>query len=93
MEEEKKAEEVKTVDFTKVPVENVDESISEIDLSKQIGNQIYAQSKDIGESELARKIYKEGVVDITKENSESIGKFTKDFFYPIRTAIEKLIKF
>ena len=57
--------EVKNVDFTKVPVVNVDDSITEVDLSKQIGNQIYSNSKDIGEAELAKKIYKEGAVDLS----------------------------
>jgi hypothetical protein len=83
----------KKVDFTKVAVENIEGKVEYIDYSKQIGNVIYSQTKELGEVELARDIYKNGIVNLTKEQCDTVMKYFGDQPYFIKHAFEMAMKF
>lgn len=97
---EKKAEEKKVVDFTGVEIENIDGSKEKVCLVeegkdvvvgiivKQFANTVYSQSKDIGEVELARTIYKTGKAEMDKSQASALKKYAENFPYVLRTAIE-----
>jgi len=89
----KEIKEVRLVDFSSIMVEDIEGKLQKSDLSMVLGNMIYSQSKDIGEAELARDIYKNGRVEISKEQSEVIKKFSESFTFPAKSAIEKAVKF
>ena len=57
------------VNLSKVAVKGIDGTAKEIDFSKEIGNAIYNTTKDIGELDLAREIYHNGNVELTKEQA------------------------
>ena len=95
--DKKEKEELKAIDFTKAEVENIDGSKSKIFvdgdgeigiLVKQFANVIYSQSKELGEVEVAREIYKTGQSKVTKEQAVALKKYAENYPYILRTAIE-----
>lgn len=78
------------VDFRKIQVENIEGKLQDLDLSKQLGNAIYNQTKDLGEVEMARSMYNEGEVDLKKEQIEAIKGYLKEYPIIMRNAIEKM---
>lgn len=60
------------IDFRKIPVLKIDGAKEPTDLSKPVGNLIFDQTGDIGEMDLAKKIYYDGEVDLSPEQVESI---------------------
>lgn len=82
----------KVVDFGNIEVENIESKIEKVDFSKQLGNIIYSQSKDLGEVELAREIYNSGRVVIGREKADIILKYTEGFPYPVREAFKKAVE-
>lgn len=99
MESKKDNEELKTVDLTVVEVEVIDGTKEKLCLVekgkatvvgmviKQFANAIYSQSKDLGEVEIARKLYKEGKAEMTKQQAESIKKYMENFPYILSAPI------
>ena len=79
-------------DLRKVQVENIEGKFDTVDVSKQLGNAIYNQSRDLGEVELAREMYKTGEIEATEENKKIIGKYIAEFPYIFRAAIEKVFE-
>lgn len=100
METEKECKELKLVDLTKSEVENINgdkEKLCIVEegkepqigfVVKQFANTIYSQSKDLGEVEIARLLYKTGKAEMTKTQAEAIKGYVKDYPYILRTAIE-----
>lgn len=77
------------VDFRKIKAEHVDGSIVEIDLSKELANLIYSQTKECGEALFAQELYKLGEIEMTEENVATVRKYYKEFFYFAQAAIDK----
>lgn len=100
METKKECEELKVVDFTGVEIECIDGSKEKLCLVeegkdvvvgvivKQFANTVYSQSKDIGEVELARAIYKTGKAEMDKSQASALKKYAENYPYIFRTAIE-----
>ena len=95
--DKKEKEELKAIDFSKAEIANVDGSKSKIFvdgdgeigiLVKQFANVIYSQSKELGEVEVAREIYKTGQSKVTKEQAVALKKYAENYPYILRTAIE-----
>lgn len=81
------------VDFRTIEVENIKGEIDTVDLSKELGNVIYNQSKELGEVELAREMYKNGFVELaTIEHIEAIDKYISFFPYFITTPVHKILE-
>jgi hypothetical protein len=80
---------MKKVDFRKIKAEQVDGSIVEIDLSKELANLIYSQTKECGEAMFAQELYKNGEVELTEQNAATVRKYYKEFFYFAQAAMDK----
>lgn len=78
--------------FKELEVENIDGSIEKVDLSKVIGNTIYGTAKTLEEAELARNIWKEGEVELSKEDVEIVKKSCENFIYCVKQAILKQVE-
>ena len=63
------------IDFRKIEVVLLDGTKNQIDVSKLLGNSIFNNTPDLGELEIARDIYKNGEVDLTPEQAESVKKY------------------
>lgn len=61
--------EMKTVDFRKVTLRDVEGKCIEADISKWIGNYLYENTADIAEMDFAKKLYYEGEVELTEEKA------------------------
>lgn len=67
------------IDFRKIEVTDIEGNKSTIDVSQKFANAVYQNTGDIGELEIARKIYLNGVVDLTPEQAESLKKYAELF--------------
>lgn len=67
------------IDFRKIEVIDIEGNKSTIDVSQKFANAIYQNTGDIGELEIAREMYNNGVVDLTTEQAESFKKYAELF--------------
>lgn len=79
---------MRKVDFRHIRVEDIEGNPVDTDLSKPLGNAIYNQCHDIGEAELARRIYLHGEAELDAAATETIRRHTAQWPYILRTAIE-----
>ena len=82
---------MKTVDFRKIEVENIEGGKDYADVSKQLGNQMYMQGTNIEECELGRDIYHNGEVVMGDRQVEMVRKFITVWAYVMRTAVENAL--
>lgn len=67
------------IDFRKIELVDLEGNKSAIDVSKSFGNAIFQNTGDLGEFNLAQDIHREGEVDISPEQAESLKKYTQLF--------------
>lgn len=67
------------IDFRKIEVTDIEGNKSTIDVSQKFANAVYQNTGDIGELEIAREIYLNGVVDLTPEQAEPLKKYAELF--------------
>ena len=80
------------VDFRKVTTRALDGTEQEWDISKELGNTIYQKTADLGELELARRIYLDGEVDLTGEQVEAVRRYVREGFKAfVQEGVEKLL--
>lgn len=89
---QKEEKKLRKVDFTKITIENIEGGREPIDFSKQLGNAIYNQSKELGEVEIAREIYKKGTVELTDEQCKMILGYTSSYPYIVHKAFKEVLK-
>lgn len=82
---------LKKVDFTKISIENIEGGREPIDFSKQLGNAIYNQSKELGEVEVAREIYNKGTVELTDEQCNMILGYISSYPYIVQKAFKEAL--
>lgn len=68
------------IDFREIQVRDIEGNNSTIDISKILGNVIYQKTTDLGELELAQNIYKNGEIEVSKEQAERIRKYVGENF-------------
>ena len=83
---------MKKIDFRKIFVENIEGVKNEADVSKQLGNQLYMQGRNIEECELGRDIYHKGEVELSDKQVEMEKQFIMPWSYVLRSAIEETLK-
>ena len=80
------------VDFRKVTTTALDGTEQEWDISKELGNTIYQKTADLGELELARRIYLDGEVELTVEHVEVVRRYVREGFKAfVQEGVEKLL--
>lgn len=79
------------IDFRKIEAAASIEGEPEIfDVSKNLGNEIYRNTPDLGELNFAQELYKDGEVEITEERAAIVRKYISDNFYAfIQVAVNK----
>lgn len=70
----------KKINFKNIQVQTINGSVQELDMSKELGNAIYAKTMDLGELELAREIYKNGEAEIDEEQAAMLVRVIRDNF-------------
>lgn len=81
------------IDFRTIEVMDIDGNKSTLDVSKELGNTIYNNTPDIGESDFAKEIYRQGEVEVDDQKAEIIRKYLeigKFFAYVKKGVFEKL---
>ena len=81
----------KKVDFRKIGVKNIDGNVDTVDVSKQIGNLMYMQGKDIEECELGKAIYHDGEVELNQKQEDVVRRFIQPWAFVSRSAIEETL--
>ena len=83
---------MKSVDFRKIQIMDIEGNAQEADFSKQLGNQLYMQGHDVAECELGRRIYfATAPVELTDEECSIVRKAIEPYSYVARQAIEQAI--
>lgn len=86
---------MKKVNFSKIAVENIDGTTSEINLRREFANALYSNGKTLDVVELARKIWhSEEETELTEEEVKIVEEYVPQFFtsHIIKTAILTQIK-
>lgn len=68
------------IDFRAVPCRDIEGNIQPLDISKDLGNHIYRQTGDLGELDLAQRIYREGCVELTDEETAVVQGYVDRLF-------------
>lgn len=81
------------VDFRAIEIENIDGTLEKVDIAKTFGNAMFAQGRTFEVVELARAIWKDGEVELDKEQAEIIKEHAPLIFqsYVLHTAIVKAV--
>lgn len=82
---------MKKVDFRQIEVENIEGQIEKTNLSKNLGNEIYMQARDIDTREFGRNIFKNGQVEISDEQELLIRRIIIGWPLVFREGIEKTL--
>ena len=85
---------MKKVDFRAIEIENIARGIEQVDLAKVLGNAMFAQAKTFEVVELARKIWKDGEVELSAEDVKILKEQIPNIFptYVVKTALLNAIK-
>lgn len=70
----------KKIDFRKIKCRNIEGDVQELDISKTLGNRIYSETGDLGELDLAQRIYRLGETEVTEEEVKTVRKYLKQGF-------------
>lgn len=81
------------IDFRNLPVRDIEGNLSPRDISKELGNYIYGETSDLGELDIAMRIYKEGCIELTNEEVDKVRKYiSKGFKAFVQKAFEDACK-
>ena len=70
---------MKVLDFSRMPISDVEGNVTELDYSKSIANLVYKSTDDVQEAELAMRIVREKKVSLTDEEIDLLRKrFAKE---------------
>lgn len=80
------------INFREIKTQDIEGKEQVLDISKDLGNTIYAETRDLGELELARKIYLEGEINLSEEEVGIIKAFMEKYYKAfIKEAFYKII--
>jgi len=80
------------IDFRNIQVKDIEGNNSTIDISKILGNVIYQKTTDLGELDLAQNIYKNGEIEVSREQAECIRKYVStNFVAYVQLTINELL--
>lgn len=81
------------IDFRKIKCTNIEGDVQELDISKTLGNKIYNETGDLGELDLAQRIYKHGEVELAEDDAKTVRKYLKQCFKAfIQKGFEETLK-
>ena len=72
------------LDLRKITLEQINGEVKEFDFDyKGLANFIYNKTRDIGELELARELYKKGEIEVNRETATALKKYIGEAFNAI----------
>lgn len=81
------------VNFTKVPVKDIEGKEQMADFSAQLGNQLYMTGRNIEECELGKRIYfAKGEVELNEKEAQIVTNAIQGWSYVARIAIDAAMK-
>lgn len=69
-----------TLDFKKIPMITIDGNSTDMDISKELAQVIYSDTKEIKDLDLALDLYKNGEVEINDEQLKTIKTYIAKYF-------------
>ena len=83
---------MKKINFTALPVQDIEGNMQSVNIAKHIGNQLYMQGVDIEECELGKTIYySEGDIELDEKQAKSVLRISSGYPYLSRHAIETIL--
>lgn len=83
---------MKKINFTALPVQDIEGNMQGVNIAKHIGNQLYMQGVDIEECELGKTIYySEGEIELDEKQAKSVLRISSGYPYLSRHAIETIL--
>lgn len=68
------------IDFSKIQVKDVEGNPVLLDVSKELGNMMYLNAKDIAVADLGHEIYHKKEVELTDKQAKVVAKYVEDGF-------------
>ena len=82
----------KKVDFSKLPIREIDGTIIEHDFSKELAQAIFSNTQNISEHAFSVDLFKDPIVELTDENKAIIKEYTEKYFKAfVQVAVNELI--
>lgn len=83
---------MKKLNFKAVPTRDIEGNLESRDISKELGNYIYRETSDLGELDLAQRIYKDGEVEANESEIEIIRKYINGGYKAfVKKAFEEMV--
>lgn len=83
---------MKKLNFKAVPTRDIEGNLEPRDISKELGNFIYRETSDLGELDLAQRIYKEGEIEASEEEIEIVRKYINSGYKAfVKKAFEEMV--
>lgn len=83
---------MKKLNFKAVPTRDIEGNLEPRDISKELGNYIYRETSDLGELDLAQRIYKDGEVEANESEIEIIRKHIDSGYKAfVKKAFEEMV--
>ena len=83
---------MKKLNFKAVPTRDIEGNLEPRDISKELGNFIYRETSDLGELDLAQRIYKDGEVEVNDDEIEIIKKYIDNAYKAfVKKAFEEML--
>lgn len=68
------------VDFKNIPIKNLEGEVNTTDISKELAQVIYSDAKEIKDLDLALDIYKNGELELTEDQLNTVKKYLANYF-------------
>lgn len=83
---------MKKLNFKAVPCRDIEGNLEPRDISKELGNFIYRETSDLGELDLAQRIYKGGEIEASEEEIEIVRKYINGGYKAfVKKAFEEMV--
>ena len=83
---------MKKLNFKTIPTRDIEGNLEPRDISKELGNYIYRETSDLGELDLAQRIYKDGEVEVNDAEIEIIKKYIDSAYKAfVKKAFEEML--
>lgn len=71
------------IDFSKVEIKDIEGKTVTADISKELGNMMYLDARDIAVADLGHEIYHKHEVDLNREQAQAVKMFVDEGFKAI----------
>ena len=82
----------KKVDFSKLPIRELNGTVVEHDFSKEVAQAIFSNTQNISEHAFSVDLFKNPIVELTEEKKSIIKEYTEKYFKAfVQVAVNELI--